>query len=137
MRPNRKLRAAIGIVLVVGAVGYVLARGLGSSIEYFQTANQAVANRAKLGSETFNIEGAVVPGSIHKDRSKLTFSISSARVQVPVVSYGSPPQLFQAKIPVVLSGHFDGSTFVSDQIMVKHSASYVAAHPDRVKSPYR
>jgi cytochrome c-type biogenesis protein CcmE len=50
---------------------------------------------------------------------------------------GSPPQLFQPGIPVVVVGHFDsasGSTFLSDQIMVKHSADYIAQHPNRVKA---
>ena len=53
-----------------------------------------------------------------------------------VENRGSPPQLFQPDIPVVVVGHFasGGSyVFVSNQIMVKHSASYVAAHPDRVR----
>jgi hypothetical protein len=39
---------------------------------------------------------------------------------------------------VVVVGHVaaaDSPTFVSDQIMVKHSADYIAAHPARVKAP--
>jgi hypothetical protein len=33
-------------------------------------------------------------------------------------------------------GHFVGTTdrFASDQILVKHSNSYIAAHPNRVKA---
>jgi cytochrome c-type biogenesis protein CcmE len=43
--------------------------------------------------------------------------------------------MFKPGLPVVVVGHFVGSTnlFASDEIMVKHSAAYIAAHPDRVK----
>ena len=40
-------------------------------------------------------------------------------------------------MPVIVVGHFasaSSSTFLSDQIMVKHSASYIAAHPSRVRA---
>ena len=54
---------------------------------------------------------------------------------MPVTHQGSPPQLFQPNIPVVLEGHFSGQQFLSDQIMVKHSAVYIGQHPGRVTAP--
>jgi cytochrome c-type biogenesis protein CcmE len=124
-------------LVVAGAVGFLLAKGLGSSIVYFKTADEAVADRAQLGGQTFRIEGVVVPGTVHQSTGQVVFDIRSKAVTVPVVNDGSPPQLFQPNIPVVLEGHFQGAgdRFLSDQIMVKHSAVYVAQHPDRVKAP--
>ena len=40
--------------------------------------------------------------------------------------------MFKPGIPVVLEGRFQGDTFASDRIMVKHSEDYVAEHPSRV-----
>jgi cytochrome c-type biogenesis protein CcmE len=65
----------------------------------------------------------------------VAFAIASKGVQVPVVNHGSPPQLFQSNVPVVLQGHFAGQQFLSDQIMVKHSAVYIGQHPGRVTAP--
>ena len=48
---------------------------------------------------------------------------------------GNPPQLFQPNIPVVVVGHFVGATFVSNQIIVDHTAQYVAKYPNRVRAP--
>jgi cytochrome c-type biogenesis protein CcmE len=48
---------------------------------------------------------------------------------------GSPPQLFQPNVPVVVVGHFTGGTFVSNQIIVDHSAQYIEQHPGRVRAP--
>ena len=53
-----------------------------------------------------------------------------------VANTGSPPDLFQPRIPVVVVGHFTSETssdFVSNTIMVKHSATYTAQYPNRVK----
>jgi cytochrome c-type biogenesis protein CcmE len=52
---------------------------------------------------------------------------------VSVVDTKEPPELFKPGIPVVLEGHWAGSVFASNLIMVKHSASYTEAHPDRLK----
>ena len=107
---------------------------------FFKTANEAVAQRAALGNSTFQLEGIVVPGTVH-DISKqagtsVAFVVESSGVKVAVTNIGSPPQLFQPGIPVIVVGHFVGSTdrFASDQILVKHSNSYIAAHPNRVKA---
>lgn len=125
-------RAWIAIGAVVLAIGFLLYKGLGNSLVYFRTASEAVQDRAALGSTVFRLEGVVVPGSIHTTNTGVDFAVESGNVSVNVHDTANPPQLFQPKIPVVLVGHFAGSIFLSDQIMVKHSANYVAAHPDRV-----
>jgi cytochrome c-type biogenesis protein CcmE len=65
----------------------------------------------------------------------VAFWARGTRHRVAVVNHGNPPQLFQPDIPVVVVGHFSGSSFVSDQVIVDHSAQYVQAHPDRVRAP--
>jgi len=54
-----------------------------------------------------------------------------------VVNQGTAPQMFQPNVPVVLEGHFAGQQFLSDQIMVKHSAVYIGQQPGRVDSARR
>jgi len=54
---------------------------------------------------------------------------------VVVDNSSSPPQLFQPDIPVIAVGHFAGDRFVSDQILVKHTANYIAEYPSRVTAP--
>lgn len=127
---GRRAWAAVGVVVI--AIGFLLYKGLGNSIVYFRTASEAVHDRAKLGNSVFRLEGVVVPGTIHDTAKGVDFEVQSKNVKVEVHDTANPPQLFQPKIPVVLVGHFSGQIFLSDQIMVKHSANYVAAHPDRV-----
>jgi cytochrome c-type biogenesis protein CcmE len=130
-RSTRRRLLVVGAVLAA-AVGFLLYKGLTTAVVFFKTANEAIAQRHVLGDATFQIEGVVVPGTVHRlGPAELAFEIESKGVKVQVHDEGSPPQLFEPGIPVVLVGHFVGSSdlFSSDEIMVKHSNVYVAAHP--------
>jgi cytochrome c-type biogenesis protein CcmE len=132
---HRRLRYVVVGLVLVGAFAFLLVKGLGSALDFYLPANQAVAQKAQLGERTFNLEGLVQPGSIHATTRGVDFVLTSGRTRVSVDNAGSPPQLFQADIPVIAVGHFARSGFVSDQILVKHTATYIAAHPGRVTAP--
>ena len=133
-RRRSRRRAWVLVTVVVLALGFLLYKGLAGATTFFYTADQAVHMRTSLGGTRFNLEGTVVPGSVRRRGDSVAFSVSNNGVVVPVVNSGYPPQLFQPGIPVVLEGSFSGSTFDSDLIMVKHSSTYTAAHPERVKT---
>ena len=124
----------VGLVLV-GALVFLVVKGIGSALDFYLPADQAVAQKATLGGKTFNLEGVVEPGSIHSTRAGVDFVVTSGAVRLTVDNSGSPPQLFQPDIPVIAVGHFAGDRFVSDQILVKHTASYIAEYPSRVTAP--
>ena len=125
-------RLWIAAVVVLGALGFLVYQGLGNATLYFRTADEAVAQRAQLGDRRFRIEGDVVDGSVHQVGNDVSFILTKNDVEVPVQHKGDPPELFRPGIPVVLEGHFQGDTFASDRIMVKHSETYVAKNPDRL-----
>jgi cytochrome c-type biogenesis protein CcmE len=132
-RTKRRLLAVFA--LLAAALVFLLVEGLGSSLDYFDTVNQALAHRAQLGTSSFRLEGNVVPGSIRSTAAGADFRLCQGANVVDVVNSGSPPQLFQSNIPVVLVGRFSSDTsrtFLSNTIMVKHSATYAAQHPGRV-----
>jgi cytochrome c-type biogenesis protein CcmE len=118
----------VAAIVIVGALGFLLARGLANAMNYYLTANQAVAQRAELRGTDFRIQGTVLPG-VREVGTTLHFTITAKHVDVDVVSTGSPPQLFHVGMPVVLDGHWQGNVFSSFQIMVQHGSSYVEAHP--------
>jgi cytochrome c-type biogenesis protein CcmE len=134
-RRKRRLRYFVAGAILLGAFGFLLAEGISNSLNYFETVNQAVKMRAQLGTTTFRLEGLVVPGSIHRTTTGVDFTVESSGVSEAVVETGQPPQLFQPDIPVVLVGHFAGSFFSSDQILVDHTSQYIEEYPNRVKAP--
>ena len=128
-------RQAAALVVIAAALGVLVFQGLGNATVYFKTADEAVAQRAELGSHRFRIEGIVQPG-VQQVGSDVGFVIAANGATVNVLHHGDPPQLFRAGIPVVLEGRFapDGH-FASDRILVKHTADYVAKYPTRVTTP--
>ena len=129
----------LALVLILAAVGFLLWRALGTATVYFRTADEAVAQRAELGNRKFRVEGVVQTGTIRQQGGELHFVIYGDRgAQVPVVHTGGQPTgLFKENIPVVLEGRWgkgaEAGTFRSDQVIVKHSETYRADNPDRVR----
>ncbi len=136
---RRSRRRTIAVVVVlVAAVFALLSQGLLHNLNYFETVAQAETNRATLGTQVIRLEGIVDAHSITRTSSGASFTMRGGGYRVFVRASGSPPQLFQANSPVVVVGHFVNShaqRFDANQIMVKHSANYIAAHPRRVKAP--
>jgi cytochrome c-type biogenesis protein CcmE len=126
-------RRLVAAAVIGGALVFLLLEGLNNATIYFKTADQAVADRAALGARPFRIEGTV-ESDVRRVGGTTQFSIVANNVVVRVVDTKQPPELFKPGIPVVLEGHWQGDVYESDQIMVKHTASYVEAHPDRLKS---
>ncbi len=118
--------------IVVAAMGFLVFQGLGNATVYFRTADEAVAQRSTLGTRRFRLEGTVVSGTVAESRGDVAFRVANNGVEVAVVHRGDPPEMFKPDIPVVLEGHFQGNEFASDRIMVKHSETYEADHPERV-----
>ena len=133
--PASRWRLAVVGAVLVGAFVFLLVEGLGGSLNYFETVDQAVAQKATLGTRTFRLEGVVVPGTVHRDKDGVSFVAEGTHHKVAVVNHGNPPQLFQPDIPVVVVGHFSGDTFISNQLIVDHTAQYIEQHPARVRAP--
>ena len=134
-RTQGRRRLIIAGLVVLAALGFLVVRGLGNATLYFRTADEAVAQKQQLGTRRFRMEGNVMAGTVREASNAVSFNIESKGVIVPVAHTGDPPELFKPGIPVVLEGHFQGDTFASDRIMVKHSEDYVAKHPSRVTVP--
>jgi len=134
---RRRLRLVFFVIAL--AIGFLLYKTLWGAVTYFKTVDQALSSRNILGDADFQLEGVVLAHSISRpNATTVDFVIGgSAHHKISVTNSGEPPELFQANVPVVLVGHFVGASdrFQSDQILVKHSNSYIAAHPGRVRAP--
>jgi len=131
---KRKPGVYVLLVLIVAAIGYVIFQGLNNAALYYRNADEAIAQKATLGTHRFRVQGTVQDG-VTKVGNEVVFTIAFNGATVPVHhDGGEPPELFKAGVPVVLEGHWDqsGSFFDSDSILIKHSAEYKEQNPDRV-----
>jgi len=124
-------RLWIAGAVIVAALGFLVVKGLGNATVFFKTVDEAVSQQASLGTRRFRVEGVVE--NWNKDAPD-QFDIANNGQTMRVVFSGTQPSLFKNGIPVVLEGRFDGPRhYASDLIMVKHTETYRAQHPDRVQ----
>lgn len=120
----------VGVLAVVAA--FVLFQALTSARVYFLNVDEAVAQRADLGDDTFNMQGTVIsePASIGE---AMVFTMTFGGENAEIRHVGAEPtDLFKVGEQVVAKGHWDGTEFVSNQLLVKHSEEYVEDNPDRL-----
>ena len=135
-RPPTSRRRKIGVSVVLAgllaALAIILFEGLSNATMYFYNADEAVAKKSTLEDKRFRLQGQVVAGTVRDTGETVDFDVTYNGVTVAVQNEGSPPELFQEGIPVVLEGKWQGDVFASDRILVKHTSEYKAANPGRV-----
>jgi len=129
---RRKIGVSVVLAVLLAAMAIILFEGLSNATMYFYNVDEAVAKKTSLEDKRFRLQGEVVPGTVRDNGETVDFDVSYNGVTVAVQNQGSPPELFQEGIPVVLEGRWQGDAFASDRILVKHTSEYKAANPDRV-----
>ncbi len=137
---NTKSFIALGLVVV--AIGFVLVRGLKSSVSYFLRADEAIARMDTLGEKRFRLQGFVSDGSVVNSDKLITFDVEVNGAVVHVMFNKTPPELFRNNIPVVIAGQFAPNQlgraagtkplFLGDEIQIKHDENYIQKNKDRM-----
>ena len=122
-RPSHRVRYTIIAVLCIGAVAWMITL-MQKNVVFYKTVSEAVADRQHDGTRTMRIGGAVVPGTIHATSDGSVFELTQGGETVRVDHHGTEPALFKNCAPVVADGHWTGTTFRSDQILIKHGSEY-------------
>jgi cytochrome c-type biogenesis protein CcmE len=124
---RRALYALLGVG-VLGAAGFMIFQALSTSLVYFILPNEYASNPAQYEDRRIRLGGLVAPESVlFDDRElQLTFLVTDGISQYPVRHTGAPPQLFKENAGVVVEGRFVSETFVSDNLLIKHSEVYEA-----------
>jgi len=134
-RPDttRRALAVGGLVLLLGALGFVLFRGLSDAALFYYDVDEALERRDQLGDDRFRMQGNVIDGSIHETADGVEFVLAFGDAETEVRHRGDPPELFSAEIPVIIEGRFAGDVFESDEILVRHDSTYTEEHEDRLR----
>lgn len=126
----KRARLFIAAGIVVAALLYLIVGGIRSSIVYYVTPSELLAQKAAVG-KSLRLGGQVAPGSRQWNPTtlELSFILTDGTASVPVYHQGAPPDLFTEGQGAVVEGSFgaDG-LFRARSIIVKHSEQY--APPD-------
>ena len=123
---------AIGAVLIVGSVGYLMASGIKETGQYFLTPSE-LSRKVAVDPSFFNVGmkvGAhVVRGTVSKDvaTQTLRFQITDGGASYPVTFHGLPPDTFNDSVEVVVEGRLkpDGIIYATN-VLAKCGSRYEA-----------
>ena len=112
-------------VALLGVAGMFIYQALSNSLVYFIVPSEYAAAPAKYAGR-IRLGGLVEAKSIKFDDKalNLAFKVTDGVQTYPVRYSGAPPELFKADTGVVVVGQFDQGTFVSNEVLIKHSAEY-------------
>lgn len=124
-RRGPKLRLLAGLLVVIGALAFIAVRGLTGNFVYYLTPTDIVTEHKAHVGQRIRLGGYVVPGTVHRTQSSLTFTVTDGTESMHVSDTGSVPELFKSGQGVVLEGALgsDG-VFHSDTLLIKHDGDY-------------
>jgi len=113
--------AALGLAAVLA--GFLVAN-IGDDLVYYRTPSEVLDDPARIGAGRFRLGGQVVPGTVVDEGNIVQFAVTDGHATLAVAHEGTPQQLFREGIGVVVEGTWDGTTFHSDSMIIKHDEQY-------------
>jgi len=132
MKLSAGAKFAVGALLIVGSVGYLMASGIKQTGQYFLTPSEL--SRKIAGDPSFydvgmKVGAHVVKGTVSKDVASqtLSFTISDGTASYPVTFHGLPPDTFNDSVEVVVEGRLkqDGVIHATN-VLAKCGSRYEA-----------
>jgi cytochrome c-type biogenesis protein CcmE len=112
----------IPAVVALGVL-VVLLVNLSDNLVYFHTPTELHHDVAP-SEQRLRVGGQVVAGSVTKDGDTLHLTVTDGRESLEVIHIGVVPQLFAEGQGVVCEGTWDGTTFHSDTMLIRHNEQY-------------
>ncbi len=125
---QKKIGAAVSILVTGGALAWLALGNFGDNLVYFFTPSEVTAFAPDYYEKKVRVGGMVVKGSMKTwpDRLGMTFALTDGEATIPVTFDGIPPDLFKEGQGAVVEGHWtDRRQFKSNFIMAKHSEDYM------------
>src|SRR2546425_9141805 len=135
-----KSKFSFGVLLVVGAVGYLMYTGIRETSTYYLTIEEFLLKREALANEGVRVAGRVQAGSIRWDAKELRLSFvlgpfkkegeADHPVGVPVHYQGVLPDMFAEGRDVIVEGRYDaGGGLAAKTLMTSCPSKYEPEKP--------
>jgi cytochrome c-type biogenesis protein CcmE len=127
---KKKLRFAIGGLIIVFAITYMVFAGARSNMVYYMTVEELMGKGKSFHGEGIRVSGKVVPASIVKGPQpiEVRFSVKdeNGTYALPVYYSGIIPDMFKDEAPVIVEGRLNSDgVFHAKTLMTSCPSKYV------------
>ena len=130
-RRQKRLLAAVAIILLLGGAVWSMLMALGENIDHFYTPSEIIEGKKgktpKVG-QRLRIGGMVVPGTVERDEQTLavSFDLVDTGPKVTVSYAGILPDLFREGQGIVATGRLSAPDhIIADEVLAKHDEEYM------------
>ena len=128
---GKKLKFAVGFVIILGTLGWLAYSGIQESKTYYVTVSELLANPS-ASHRRFRVAGDVAPGTIRRSERRVEFTLQQEGKLLPVVYTGTEPlpDTLMDGAQAMADGRYqkDG-TFHAETVQAKCASKYEAAPP--------
>ena len=117
----------------MSVAGFFTYQALAGSLVYFILPSEYAAEPERYDGR-IRLGGIVEAGSVNfnDETLELAFRVTDSFQTYPVRYSGAPPELFKPNTGVVVVGGFQDDTFVSNEVLIKHSEEYRPAAGEQI-----
>ncbi len=121
-----KLKFIIAIVIIVGALSYLIFSGVKDTMVYYLTIDELQAKVPDVYGERVRVSGTVVPGTIVIDNTgKLEFQMTDGNNKIDINYSGIIPDIFADEVEAVVEGSYTkDKVFNADVLLAKCPTKY-------------
>jgi len=131
----RRIRFVVGFVIILSAIGILVARGAKNSMVYYVTVTELLGKPRGDDLKGLRVTGKVVEGTIDRKDFELSFQMTDGQNALPVSYRGVVPDTFGEKGEVVVEGKLlQTGTFEANFLMAKCPSKYEMS-PDDPNGP--
>jgi cytochrome c-type biogenesis protein CcmE len=130
-----RVRFLIGLVVILGAVSVLVARGAKNAAVYYIEVSELVAKPAGADLDGLRVRGTVVPGTIVQSEMELRFEMTDGSTNIPVTYRGVVPDTFKEEGEVVVEGTMASGAFQASFLMAKCPSKYEAEIEENSAQP--
>ena len=125
-RKQKRLAGIAAIGCVLGLAVLLVSIALRDEIVFFYDPSEVVAGNKVQPGERFRIGGLVAEGSVEKQDTAVSFTVTDGAASVPVKFVGILPDLFREGQGVIAEGTLDAKgSFNADNVLAKHDENYI------------
>ncbi len=129
-KKSKTVPVVVTIVIVVGAIAYLMFSSFGESMIYYKTVNELLAEPARFTDRPVRVNGVVMAGSVKQKpgTNQYRFEISKRDKVLEVEYAGILPDAMQPGREIVIQGvlQTDHRRFIASEILTKCPSKHEA-----------
>ena len=126
IRKKRLYNILLVSLFSVSGISLIL-YSLNSNLDYFFTPTELKEQNIS-SDKRIKIGGMVLEGSVFRNDSNISFTVTDYESFVKVEFKGIVPDLFQEGSGVVALGYLNDEVFYAEEVLAKHDENYMPPH---------